>query len=187
VLANAIQQHPLRDDGCDTVEVHAGGTRQVAYRDGHRPSDFAFGGTNASDGGSGGVADRTVRRRVDGGRRVCQPDCRRARTGRAFYVRERGLGRHGSSLISPTPPLALGRLAVPSQQSLGGSQKECQRVRGRNRLTRPGWPIRPSIPHVLRGLALRDIDLVPEHQDLDVLVGLGATCRAGKAQKAVEG
>jgi hypothetical protein len=36
-------------------------------------------------------------------------------------------------------------------------------------------------------LALQDMDLVPEHQDLDVLAGLGATCRADKAQKAAEG
>jgi hypothetical protein len=35
-------------------------------------------------------------------------------------------------------------------------------------------------------LALQDMDLVPEHQDLDVLVGLGPTCRADKAQEPAE-
>jgi hypothetical protein len=35
-------------------------------------------------------------------------------------------------------------------------------------------------------LALEDMDLVPEHHDLDVLVGLGATCRGDKAQKPAE-
>jgi hypothetical protein len=35
-------------------------------------------------------------------------------------------------------------------------------------------------------LALEDIDLVAEHQDLDLLVGLGATCRADKARKPAE-
>jgi hypothetical protein len=35
-------------------------------------------------------------------------------------------------------------------------------------------------------LASQDMDLVPEQQDLDVLVGLGTTCRADKAQKPAE-
>jgi hypothetical protein len=35
-------------------------------------------------------------------------------------------------------------------------------------------------------LALVDMDLVPEHHDLDLLVRLGLTCTADKAQKAAE-
>jgi hypothetical protein len=32
-------------------------------------------------------------------------------------------------------------------------------------------------------LALEDMDLVPEHHDLDLLVRLGPTCRVNEAQK----
>jgi hypothetical protein len=35
-------------------------------------------------------------------------------------------------------------------------------------------------------LALPDMDLVPEHHDLDLLVRLGPTCRADKAQEPAE-
>jgi hypothetical protein len=35
-------------------------------------------------------------------------------------------------------------------------------------------------------LALKDVDLVPEHHDLDVLVGLGPTCRPDEAEESAQ-
>jgi hypothetical protein len=94
----------------------------------------------------------------------------------------------GSLLFSPSPPLALGSFSVPAQQGLGGDQERPPPV-SREQTAERGQdgPIRRSIPHACVELALEDMDLVAEHHYLDLLVGLGATCRAGKAQKAAEG
>jgi hypothetical protein len=82
-----------------------------------------------------------------------------------------------TSLSSPAPPLVLGRFPVPSQHGLGGDQegpppgsREQTAERGED------GSVRRSVPHSRLQLALKDINLVPEHHDLDVLVRLGPTC-----------
>jgi hypothetical protein len=42
------------------------------------------------------------------------------------------------------------------------------------------------MPHACVELALEDAHLVPEHHDLDVLVGLGPTCRPDKAEEPAQ-
>jgi hypothetical protein len=92
-----------------------------------------------------------------------------------------------SSLFSPSSPLAFGRLAVPSKQGLEGDQKGAPTFPGDESAERcKDCPVRRPVPHTYVELALQHMDLVPEHHDLDLLVGLGATCRADKAEKPAE-
>jgi hypothetical protein len=81
----------------------------------------------------------------------------------------------GAPVLSPSPPFALGGFPMPSQQRARGNHegpppvsREQPAERSQNRSI--GW----SISHAPRAMTLENSDLVTEHHDFDVLVGLGS-------------
>ena len=92
-----------------------------------------------------------------------------------------------ASLFSPSPPLVLGRFSVSSKEGLGGDQEgSLPASRQQTAEHSKDGPVRRAIPHACVELALEDAHLGPERHDLDVLVGLGATCGPDKTEEPAQ-
>jgi hypothetical protein len=80
-----------------------------------------------------------------------------------------------------------GRFPVPSQQGVGGHQEglppgSWEKTAERREDRSIGWPI----PHPRLHLPFKNTHLVPEHNDLDVLVRLGLSGRHNEAKNATQ-
>jgi hypothetical protein len=82
----------------------------------------------------------------------------------------------GTTLPAPPPPLALGGLAVPTQQGLG-CDEERPPTQTREQPTERGEdrPVCRPVTKASVQLTFQDVDLVPEHHELDVGVGRGSS------------
>src|ERR1017187_10254137 len=92
-----------------------------------------------------------------------------------------------ASLLAPSPPLALGRFSVPSQQRVGGDHegpppgsRQQPTERGEDR------PIYRSIARPRVQLTFENPDLMSEHHDLDTSVRPGSSERRTEAEDATQ-
>ena len=92
-----------------------------------------------------------------------------------------------ASLASPSPPLALGRFSMPSQQGLGGCQEGAPpAARQEPAECRENRPIRRSVLDTPVHLTFENPHLVAEHHELDVLIDIGSTDGADETEYAAQ-
>src|ERR1019366_8923930 len=101
-------------------------------------------------------------------------------------------GAHGratwASLSSPTSPLVLGRLAMPPQQGLWGDHERAPSGSGEQPAEcGEDCPIRWPILDTPVELPLENTDLVSQHHDLDVPLGLGPSTRHNETEPCETG
>jgi len=84
----------------------------------------------------------------------------------------------GAGLLTPSPALALGNLSMPAQQGLGRDEERLPPGPGKYPTQGSEQsPIGRPVTQTSMKLSLEDLHLMAQHQDLDVLVPPGASCR----------
>ena len=92
-----------------------------------------------------------------------------------------------ASLPSPTSPLVFGSLAMPPQQGLWGDHERAPSGSGEQPAEcGEDCPIRGPILDTPVKLPLENTDLVSEHHDLDVPLGLGPSTRHNETEHATQ-